>query len=361
MHHTSARAAITSLLAGKGFGERGLALVMSAACGDADRQAAVLRKAALERADAMPTNATVSYTGELLIAPIPTSESALCSQLFPLIIEQAKNVGLQLSCLASLVALWPHVSTAERGVMRQRFLDGVINDSFSDEAQLTTAQLVAWQRELPTAVSEPNATVSSLKCILSETTAQGAYRVMADHLGISANLPTLSWVLGALTVQVRQRFHDPQRYLLHVLLGTVACERLAAHAAPEHLATLMSQLGHQLWWCVYRADLVPVLTCIDPVTQDFGEAVASGNLTAAQRAARAVAKNPSVFWEQTWKMVEDRIAANDPQWYAALELVLVVSWRTDTHVVSPDDAAAIGTVLADLSYRDKKMPHLAVN
>ena len=213
MHHTSARDAITSLLAGKGFGERGLALVMSAACGDADQQASALRKAALERADAMPSHAIVSYTGELLIAPIPTSESALCRQLFPLIIEQAKNVGLQLSCLASLVALWPHVSTTERGVMRQRFLDGVINDSFSDEAQLTTAQLVAWQRELPTAVSEPNATVSSLKGILSETTAQGAYRVMADHLGISANLPTLSWVLGALTVQVRQRFHDPQRYL----------------------------------------------------------------------------------------------------------------------------------------------------
>ncbi len=361
MHHTSARAAITSLLAGKGFGERGLALVMSAACGDADQQASALRKAALERADALPSNATVSYAGELLIAPIPTGESALCRQLCPVIIEQAKDVGLQLSCLASLVTLWPHVSTAERGVMRQRFLDGVINDSFPAEAQLSSAQLSAWQRELPTVISEPNASVSSLKCLLSETTAQGAYRVMADHLGMSANLPTLSWVLGALTVQVRQRFHDPKRYLLHVLLGTVACERLAAHAQPEHLATLLSQLGHQLWWCSYRADLVPVRTCIDPVTQDFAEAVASGNLTAAQRAARAVAKNPAAFWEQTWKMVEERIAANDPQWYAALELVLVVSWRTDTHVVSPDDAAAVGTVLADLSYREKNTPHLAMN
>ena len=163
MHHTSARTAITSLLAGKGFGERGLALVLAAACGDADQQAMALRKAALERADAMPSTATVHYTGELLIAPIPTSESALCRQLCPAIIGQAKDIGLQLSCLASLVALWPHVSTTERSLMRQRFLDGLINDSFPTEAQLSTAQLIAWQRELPTAVSEPNASVSSLK------------------------------------------------------------------------------------------------------------------------------------------------------------------------------------------------------
>lgn len=361
MHHTSARAAITRLLEAKGFGERGLALVLAAACGDADRQAAALRQAALQRAGAMPSGATISYLGELLIAPIPLDETALCRQLCPVTIQLAKNVGLQLSCLAGLVALWSHVSTQERGLMRQRFLDGLVNDQHPADAQLSTEQLIAWQRELPTAMSEPHASVSSLKGLLNEETPQGAHRVMAEHLGINADLPTLSWVLGALTVQVRLRFHDPKRHLLHVLLGSVACERLAAHALPEHLATLITQLGHQLWWSLHRAGLVPVRTCIDQTTQDFAEAVASGNLTAAQRAARACAKDPAVFWEQAWKMVEERIASNDPQWHVALELVLVAAWRTSTDAVSPDDAAVVGTVLADLAYREKTTPELAAN
>lgn len=359
MHHTSARAAITSLLAAKGFGERGLALVLAAACGDADQQAVALRQAALQRAAAMPSEATVSYTGDLLIAPIPGDEAALCRQLCPVTIQLARDVGLQLSCLAGLVALWPHVTQAERGLMRQRFLDSLLNDQHPAEAQLTSDQLVAWQRDLPTTKSEPHASVSTLKALLQEGTAKNAYRVMADHLGMNADLPTLSWVLGALTVQVRQRFHDPDRRLLHVLLGTVACERLAAYAQPEHLATLITQLGHQLWWSIHCAKLTPVRLCIDPSTPDFAEAVASGNLTAAQRAARALAKDPAAFWEQAWKLVDDRIHANDPHWYVALELVLVAAWRTSTDAVSPDDAAAVGTVLADLAYREKTTPELA--
>lgn len=359
MHHTSARAAITSLLAAKGFGERGLALVLAAACGDADQQAVALRQAALQRAGEMPSDAITSYTGELLIAPIPADEAALCRQLCPATIELAKDVGLHLSCLAALVALWPHVAQTERGLMRQRFLDSLVNDRHPAEVHLSSEQLIAWQRELPTAKSEPHASVSTLKGLLQETSAKDAYRVMADHLGINADLPTLSWVLGALTVQVRQRFHDPDRRLLHVLLGTVACERLAAHAQPEHLATLITQLGHQLWWCIHRAKLAPVRTCIDPATPDFAEAVASGNLTAAQRSARALAKDPASFWEQAWKLVEERIQANDPHWYVALELVLVAAWRTSTDAVSPDDAAAVGTVLADLAYREKTTPELA--
>jgi len=359
MHHTSARAAITSLLAAKGFGERGLALVLAAACGDADHQAVALRQAALQRAAAMTSDATVSYTGELLIAPIPNDEAALCRQLCPVTIDLAKDVGLQLSCLAALVALWPHVTQAERGLMRQRFLDSLVNDKFPAEVHLSTEQLIAWQRDLPTTQSEPHPSVSTLKGLLQENTAKDAYRVMADHLGMNADLPTLSWVLGALTVQVRQHFHDPDRRLLHVLLGSVACERLAVHAPPEHLATLITQLGNQLWWSIHRAGLVPVRTCIDPATPEFAAAVASGNLTAAQRAARALAKDPAAFWEQAWKLVDDRIHSNDPLWYVALELVLVAAWRTNTDAVSPDDAAAVGTVLADLAYREKHTPELA--
>jgi hypothetical protein len=361
MHHTSARVAIAGILAARGFGERGLALVLAAACGDADQQAVALRQSALQRAVAMPASTGVSYTGELLFAPIPADERELCRQLCPATIELARNVGMQLSCLAGLVALWPHISSAERALMRQRFLDGLMCDQTPAESRLSKAQLIAWQRDLATAKSEPHASVASLKGMLAETTPQNAYRVMADHLGLNADLSTLSWVLGALTVQVRLRFHDPRRQLLHVLLGTVACERLNAFAQPEHLATLITQLGHQLWWCVHRAGLAPVRCCIDQTPHGFAEAVASGNLTAAQRAARAAATQPAEFWDLAWKLVEDRLAANDPHWFVALELVLVTAWRTSTDAISPDDAAAVGTVLADLAYREKSTPELAAN
>jgi hypothetical protein len=243
--------------------------------------------------------------------------------------------------------------------MRQRFLDGLMSDKASPDMHLPSEQLIAWQRELATAKSEPNASVATLKGLLNETTPQDAYRIMADHLGLNANLATLSWVLGSLAVQVRLRFRDPNLYLLHVILGTAACERLIPYSPPEHIATLITQLGHQLWWCQHQANLLPIRTCIDHNTQDFHDAIASGNTTSAQRAARTLGQQPEQFWHETWKMVSDHIAAKDPKWHVALKLVLVTSWRTSTDVVSPDDAASVGTVMADLAYRDRKTPEFA--
>ena len=361
MHHTSARTAITQLLATKGFGERGLALVLAAACGDAEINAVTLRQQALDMASAMPAQQVTSYVGELLYAPIPKDEAELCRQLCPATIDLAKNIGLQLACLAGLVTLWPHVSSSERALMRQRYLDGLMSDQASSDMHLPSKQLIAWQRDLPTAKSEPNASVATLKGFLNETTPKDAYRIMSDHLGLNANLATLSWVLGSLAVQVRLRFRDPNRYLLHIILGTVACERLSHVAPPEHIATLITQIGHQLWWCRHEAGLQPIRTCIDHDIQYFHQAIASGNLTSAQRAARTLGQQPEQFWTEAWKMVAERIAAKDPNWHVALELVLVTAWRTDTDVVSPDDAAAVGTVMADLAYREKNAPEMVTH
>jgi hypothetical protein len=361
MHHTSARTAITQLLAAKGFGERGLALVLAAACGDAEVSAVTLREQALAMASNMPAQQVTSYVGELLYAPIPKDEQELCRQLCPATIDLAKNIGLQLACLAGLVTLWPHVSSSERALMRQRFLEGLISDQAPSDMHLSSAQLIAWQRDLPTAQSEPNASVATLKGLLNEKTPKDAYRIISDHLGLNSHLATLSWVLGSLAVQVRLQFHDPDRYLLHIILGTVACERLSHIAPPEHIATLITQLSHQLWWCRHQAELQPIRTCIDHDMQGFHEAIASGNLTAAQRAARTLGQQPEQFWTEAWKMVRERIAAKDPNWHVALELVLVTAWRTNTDAVSPDDAAAVGTVMADLAYRDKHSPETAAH
>ena len=364
MHHTSARTAITSLLAGNGFGERGLALATAAALGDADQQAVRLRQAALEHAAAMPSDdagSSGSYSGPLLIAPLPADGKALCNQLCPALTEHGHDIGFHVACLAALVSLWPHVGSEERPVLRLRFLAGLAKRRLPAASALMPAQLCAWQRDLPTALGMSHASVASMKALLGEPSAKLAYRVIADHLGINADLATLSRVLGALTTQVRLQFHDPQRHLLHVLLGTVACERLVTVAAPEHLATLLAQLAHQLWWCRHEAGLTPVRTCLDQAPRPLAEAIGHGDLTAAQRAARASAKQPAEFWETIWKLFDERMTAHDPQWFVAMELISAIAWRTSTDIISPDDAAAVGTVFADLAYREKTTPELAAN
>jgi hypothetical protein len=359
MHHTSARTAISHILAQKGFGERGLALAMAAQCGDADSAALALRHKAMAAAALIPVASVKNYSGELLFAPIPSNEQELCQQLAAATMDLSSDIGLQVANLAGLVALWPHVSSSERALMRQRYLDGLVSDESPKDMHLSRQQLIAWQRELPTAFNEPHASIASLKGLLHETSPQNAYRVMADHLGLNAQLATLSWVLGSLAVQVRLRLHDVHQHISHVILGTSAIKNLLPYMPPEHVATLITQLGHQLWWCRHQANLPPIRTCIDHDIHSLTAAVGAGNITAAQRSARALGQNPELFWQTAWQLVDERITANDPRWYVALQLVLVTAWRTNTESVSPDDAAAIGTVLTDMCHRAKPTPELA--
>ncbi len=353
MHHSSARAVISCVIGGSGFGEQALALCTAASLGDADPNSVRLRQAALNRASELPADPPGAYTGVILAAPIPSDEKDLCVQLAPLVIEHPEDTGMQLACLAGLCKLWPHVTSEERPLLRARFLAGLASRRMPPGSQLTSRQLVAWQRDLPTAYSNASASVSSLRAVLIATSARDAHVVMAEHLGISADLPTLAWVLGALTVQMRIQLHDRNRHLLHILMGSMACEQLAAWTPPELLATLLAQLAHQLWWCSNQAGLAPVRTCLDSVTRPLAEAVRSGDLTVAQRSARAACKQPAAFWETVWSLLDARIAANDPSWCEALELVLAIAARTGTDAVSPDDAAALGTLFADLAYREQ--------
>jgi hypothetical protein len=358
MHHTSARTAISHMLAQKSFGERGLALAMAAHGGDADEAAIVLRQKALAAAALIPSETVISYSGELLFAPIPSNEQELCRQLAGATMDLSRNIGFHVAMLANLVALWPHISSSERALMRQRYLDGLMSDQAPKDMHLSRETLTAWQRELPTAFSESHASIASLKALLNESTPQQAYRVMSDHLGLNANLATLSWVLGSLAIQLRLRLHDNNRHILHVILGASAIKNLLPFMPPEHVATIITQLGHQLWWCRHQANLPPIRTCIDNDIHSLVDAVHAGNLTAAQRSARALSQTPELFWQTAWQLVDERITAQDPKWYIALELVLVTAWRTNTETVSPDDAAVIGTVLTDLCNRIKSSPEL---
>ena len=359
MHHASARLTIERTLASSAFADQGLALTLAGAVADlpgavADLPGAddALRVRLVERALAFAPDRAPAYVTPLHDATIPEDVAALTAQLAPAIAAMPAASGLQVASLHALCVLWPHVATSERRALRTRFLAGCAARSAPAGSAVDSAQLCAWQRDLPTGTCELPPSVASLKALLAAQQPHQAYRVLAEHLGCAMDLPTLHWVLGALSVQVMLRLRDPHGWLVQCLLGTVAGERLASHAPPEHLATLVSQLGHQLWWCQARAGLPPVRSCLDAPPQDFAQAVRGGDITAAQRAARTACADPTRFWTGVWVLVEDAMAWDDAHWLRALAAASAFAWRTGD-AMSPDDAAALGTVLADLTYRSR--------
>lgn len=359
MHHTSARIAVSRILEGSGFGERALALATAAGLGDADHQSTALRQTALQQAALLEPDPLANPDPRLLILPLPANESELCRQIMPALIADPRNSGLSLALLAALVQLWPHVGSDERPLMRLRLLSGLAALRAPDGSGLPPSQLSAWQRDMPTSPGNSAPTVASLKSLLAQETPREAYQVIADHLGTTPDFPTLAWALGALTVQTRLQLHDPHNQLLHVLIGTAALEQLCAWAAPEHLASLTVQVAHQLWWCRHCATLTPIRQCLDRATPSLAEAVAAGDLTLAQRAARVAGKDAGSFWEASWLLLGERIAARDPCWSMAMIAIAATAWRTSADAISPDDAALVGTVLADGAYREKPAPVLA--
>lgn len=352
MHHASARLAIERTIASSAFGDQGLALTLAAMVGELPGAGSALRDRLVERAAGMAPDLAPNYSGDLVDAPIPDDAAALAAQLAPVIAASGSAPGLKVALLDALCALWPHVATSERRAMRLRFLAGCLARPAPAGSTVSAAQLCAWQNDLPTGSCELPPSVASLKALLSAQQPHLAYRVIAEHLGCAMDLPTLHWVLGALSVQVLLHLHDPHGWLGQCLLGTVAGERLASHTPPEHLATLASQLSHQLWWCHTRAALPPVRSCLDAPPQAFLAAVRGGDITAAQRAARTICADPSRFWSEVWTLVDEAVTWDDIHWLRALMASSAIAWRTGD-AMSPDDAAALGAVLADLSYRSR--------
>lgn len=353
MHHPSARFAIGSILAGDGFGERALALTLSASLGDIANVHARIRERALERSAGMAPDANATYTGLLNQAPLPADRKALCEQLCPVVIEHPARISLQIASLNALALLWPHTAANERGLMRSRLLGAITNRSAPDESMVSVAQLRAWQRDVPTTLGDTATNVANLKSFLGEEEPWLAYNVLSEHLGVDMDLTTLSQVIGALTVNVLLQLRDPGGQTVQTLLGAVASEQLSHCAPPEFLATLVSQQGHFLWWRRNRANLARMRGSLDVKTMPLADAVRSGDITAAQRAARTFSKHPQLFWESIWELLLEWTHQNDEQWLRALTGVTAIAYRTGGGTVSPDDAAGLASVFTDMCYLEQ--------
>jgi hypothetical protein len=351
MLHATAREAISRILAGDGFGDRAVAMTLAGSLTDVGVVPERLRQRAFARSLAMAPDRGAQLPFVPDEGRLAADDRELIDQLSPALAGVAGPASAQGSMLLALATLWPHVGGQERAGMRRRFLAG-ITALVPTGGEVTSAELRAWQRDLPTSSGSQTPNAASLALMLNEPDPRRAYHALADHLGASLDPTTLTWVLGGLAVQELIKRRDHEGGIVSCLLGTMALGRLAPRVATEHVAALISKIALQLWWWRHHGNLAPIRSCLDGAARPLAEAVRSGDITAAQRAARAVSADPRALWEELAQLIDDAAAWNDGRWLRALSVITVLAWRSG-EALSPDDAAATATVLAGLVYQDK--------
>lgn len=351
MLHAPAREAIGRILTGDGFADRALALSLAGSLAELGIIPESLAQRVVARAVAMaPDRGVLPPPSE---TALPNDEAELVDQFAPMLTELGGSAGRHAASLHALTTFWPHVGGPERAGMRRRFLAGATSLSTPVGGEVTPAELRAWQRDLPTSGNAAPPNLASVGLLLDERDPRKAYHVLAEHLGATLDPATLSWVLGGLAVQELLRRRDRHGGLLNCLLGTMALERLAPRVAAEHVATMISQIAMQLWWWRHHGNLSPIRSCLDGVARPLGDAVRSGDITAAQRAARAASGDSQALWREFGQLLEESLAWNDRHLLRALSAIVALAWRSGD-AMSPDDAAATATVLADLSYHERQ-------
>lgn len=351
MHHAIARQVVARVLAGNGFAGATVAMVLACRLHDDPDCPETLRRTILERALAMPPDQAPAYTNPLNQQAVPEDEASLCAQLVPALIASPADPALGATTLWCLVQLWPHCGNDERPLLRTRLLNGLAARRGDEAAALSTFQLRDWQKRVPTHYGTLNPSVASLRGVMEAPGALEAYLLFAEHLGMEVDLETLCWVLGSLAMQQLQERHDLHGELAGVLLGTTACERLVPQVPSEAMVTLLSQLNHRQWWLRHHGRARPIRKSLDQSHRPFGPAIASGDITLAQRAARIVAsQQPGHFWSQVWAAVGEWLPTQPTGLLRLLAVLDGARWRAHDGGIVLDDASAVAAVLAEMAW-----------
>ena len=351
MQHAVARSVVAHLVADPCFGDRAQLLVSAAGVDELPGHPEQLRAPLIARAAAIAITPVDAYTGLFNQDSVPGDVPQLCSQLAIICQDAIAEPAANLSSIDALAQLWPHVAGDERPALRRAFLTSLARRQQIDGASVSRAILREWQRDQPTLVStQPS--VAGLAGLLAEPTARDAYLALSVYLAPGIDLAMVFRVLGTLAVQELLRRHDPDGAIAGMVAGSVAGERLATRDAPEVMATLAAQFAHRLWWLRHRAGLKPVLTCLDSTVGPLGEAIASGDINQAQRAAR-VASQTGKFWDPVWNEVGRLVASGHPEWKRITTAAVAIAARQGPGGIAPDDAAALATVLCARGVTDR--------
>ena len=352
VHHSTARLAIARILTGSGLAENATALVLACRLHDDATCPDDVRRTILERCLAADVDSAAPYAHPLNQQPVPEDEAGLCAQLVPALIAHPADPAMNASALWSLVQLWPHCGADERPVLRTSLLNSITARRSADGAALTSFQLREWQKKVPTHYGTLTPSVASLRGVLDTDDALAAYLLLAEHLGMQVDLETLCWVLGSLTVHLLHETHDMRGELAGLLLGMTACERLVPLVPTEGMVTVISQLNHRLWWLRLHGRLRPIRKSLDQSQRPFVPAIATGDITQAQRAARAlISQQPTMFWGSAWQAISEWLPADQRSLLRLLTVLDAARWRADDNAVALDDATSVAALLAELAWR----------
>lgn len=340
------------ILGGSGFGESALAATLAARLHDDPDCPAPTRDAIIQACLDLPFDEAPPYVHPINQQPVPEDPRGLCHQLLPALIAHPADPALGAASLWSLSELWPHVATDERAILRTRLLNSLAMRREDSAGALTAFQLREWQKKVPTHYGTLTPSVASMRGVLETPEALAAYLLLAEHLGMAVDLETLCWVQGSLGIHLLQSHHDRGGRLAGFVIGASACERLVPHCHAESLVTVISQLNHRIWWLRAHGRLHPVRQSIDHTQRPFGPAVATGDITLAQRAARTLAaQQPGRFWYEVWREIASRLPTGRTDLLRLLSMLDAARWRSESGGVAVDDASAIAALLADLAYR----------
>lgn len=352
MKHGHARECLAAILMGTGFDERAQALVHAALMRSdpvfAEDLGALIHHAARE----LPLDHGDLSSSPKLTSALPDGVEELCAQLAPLIIDHPQDIAAQVASLQQLCGLWPHASREERAHLRLNWLGSLSQRQSPPGSYVLRATLREWQRDLPTVGGDGNTCAAVLCDMLQSSSAKEAYGCLSMYLGAHADLPTLAWTLGVLSEQILLHHFDPHSHSIRALIGTIACEQLVAHTRPEVLVTIVSQLAHYIWWSSHHNKRRELRPSNHPHDMSLFDAVSSGDIYAAQRAARVALADRNLFWHEVAKSLALVVELGHRSWTSAVDAVIAVRYRGgDRAVLSPDDAATVGAALASAKYR----------
>ncbi len=353
MNHGKARQIIPLILEGDGFDIRCLALVDAAQLIEIPGLKEETIQQAIEAARQLTPDQINGSPETLTLDSIPDNQNDLANSLLPHIIKNPQHTGRQIGTFSALAELWPHASNAERPALVQRWYASLRQRRAPEDSFLSSETLCSWQTAQPTAAHETSPKAAGIQGMLEEETAQGAYYVLASYLGTNMDLPTLTRIIGALTVHVLLYKFDSKAYVLQGLAGILALHRMCNYARPDLLATLLSQLVHQIWWC-RNAGNIARLQPGSSGSMTLQQAVDTGDMTAARRAARIEAMDPASFWLEINDLLARTITNSHQSWTRGLTAVRVLHQRAGGHgCIGPDDAAAIGATFAAIQHLEK--------
>lgn len=350
MRHNLARSALGAILEGDGFGPRALTLIQVARVSEASVLPGDLIDRLLAAAIDLPADAVGDSSAKLGGLALPEDASACAAQCTDLLSQHPQHVGLGMAQIQGVVELWPHASRRERLELRRLWYRSLVGMEAPAGSFATRDDLRDWQSRQPTIHDDDTPTACTIAGMMERGEPESAYHLLAAQLGPGTPVAKLCCVLGTLAQQTLLHHFDRHGMVQNALLGSCALAELSQRVPMSNALVLLCQLGHRIWWSRHRAGL----TVLEPGNRDrempLGDAVRSADATAAQRAARLAAGDRDDFWAQVAALLSDHLHSGNPHWHRALSAIDAVACRARGNPPGHDDAAALGTALATVTW-----------